>query len=203
MKAESLMKAFVPVLLGLCLAGGAAQAAAVKQRKPSGKELAALKQTFEGKELIAKKALAVSTKSLGSFFFAPVMDFTSNPPLQLHLIQDQKILATLQPTQADKSWPVLRFEGVLFKDVNEDGTEDVVTLTRYMPVSGPKANQVFTQAALYLGKGDKSFQLVTGEVHTAMNETPPPSLPEVLKRLKKLDKQKLALPARVSTAPKG
>ena len=195
------MKAFIPVLLGLCLAGGSAQAAAVKQRKPSGRELSALKETFEGKELIVKKALAVSTKSLGSFLFAPVMDFTSNPPLQLHLIQDQKILTTLQPTPADKSWPVLRFEGVLFKDVNDDGNEDVVTLTRYMPVSGPKANQVFTQGALYLGKGDKSFQLVTGEVLTAINATPPASLPEVLKRLKKLDKQKLAVPAHVSTAP--
>ncbi|WP_224362965.1 hypothetical protein [Hyalangium versicolor] len=196
------MKAFVPVLLGLCLLGGAARAASVKQRKPSSKELAALKTTFEGKELVAKKALYVSTKSLGAFLFAPVLDFTSSPPLQLHLVQDQKIFTTLPPSPADKSWPILRFEGVVFKDLNDDGYEDVVTLTRYMPVSGPKANQVFTQAALYMGRGGKSFELASSDVLSKLNDTPPPSMGEVMKRLKKVDMQKLAPPAKVSTGPK-
>ena len=29
----------------------------------------------------------------------------------------------------------------MFKDVNDDGFEDVLTLTRYMPVTGPKADR--------------------------------------------------------------
>jgi hypothetical protein len=197
------MKAFVPVLLGLCVLAGAAHAGgAVKQRKPTGKELAAVKEATSGKELIPKKTVYVASKSSGIFFFAPTMDFTARPPLQLNLVQDKKILATLTPSPGDKSWPVLRFEGALFKDVNEDGFDDLVTLTRYMPVSGPKANEVFNQAALYLGRGGKAFELVTGEVHDALNQTPPASLGEVQKRLKKLGKQKLSLPARVSTGPK-
>jgi len=196
------MRVFVPLFLGLCLLASAAQASAVKQRKPTGRELATLKESLEGKEPIAKKTLFVSMKSTGAFFFVPVMDFSARPPLQLYLVQDGKILHTLAPTPADKSWPILRFEGVLFKDVNEDGFEDVVTLTRYMPVTGPKADQVFNQAALYLGREGKSFELLTGEVLTALNETPPSSMGEVLKQLKKLDKQKLALPAQVSASPK-
>ncbi|WP_224241185.1 hypothetical protein [Hyalangium gracile] len=202
MKAQRLTKALVPMFLGLCLAGSTALAAGVKQRKPSGREMATLKELFAGKELNTKKALSVSTKSMGAFLFAPVMDFTARPPLQLHLVQDQKILLTLAPTPGDKTWPVLRFEGVLFKDLNDDGFEDVVTLTRYMPMSGPKANQVFAQGALYLGRGGKSFELLTGEVHTALNETPPSSMADLQKRLKKLDKRKLVLPAQVSTGPK-
>ena len=196
------MKAFVPVLLGLCLLAGAAQAGALKQHKPSGRELAALKETFAGKELLAKKALSVSTKNSGSFLFAPVMDYTVNPALQLHVVQDKKIVFTLPSSAADKQWPILRFEGAFFKDLNDDGYEDVVTLTRYMPVSGPKANQVFTQAAVYLGRGGHSFELLTGDVSAALNDTPPPSLAEVQKRLKKLDKRKLAIPSQVSSTAK-
>ena len=196
------MKAFVPVLLGLCLVGGVAQAGAFKQRKPSGRELAALKETFAGKELVAKKALSISTKNSGSFLFVPVMDYTANPPLQLHLVQDKKILFTFPPSAADKKWPILRFEGAFFKDLNDDGYEDAVTLTRYMPVHGPKANQVFTEAAVYLGRGGGSFELLTGEANETLNETPPPSLAEVQKRLKKLDKRKLAFPSQVSSNAK-
>lgn len=196
------MRVFVPLFLGLCLVGGTAQAGAVKQRKPKGRELALVKEALGGKEPVPKKVLFVTMKSTGSFFFVPVMDFTARPPLQLHLVQDKKILGTLAPTPADKSWPVLRFEGAVFKDVNDDGFEDVITLTRYMPVTGPKADQVFNQAALYLGREGKTFELLTGPVLDALNEKPPPSMGEVLKRLKKLDKQKLALPARVSSGPK-
>jgi hypothetical protein len=196
------MKAFVPFLLGLCLMGSAAAAGPVKQRKPKGRELSLVKEALQGKEPIAKKTLWVSMKSTGAFFFAPVMDFTTTPVLQLHLVQEGKILHTLAPTPADKSWPILRFEGAVFKDVNDDGFEDVVTLTRYMPVTGPKKDQVFNQAALYLSREGKSFELPPSAVLDALNETPPPSTGEVLKRLKQLDKQKLALPARVSTGPK-
>jgi hypothetical protein len=192
------------VLLGLCLLGSMAQAGGLKQRKPSGKELSALKETFAGKELLAKKALSVSTKNTGSFLFAPVMDYTVNPALQLHLVQaqDKKVVFTFPPSPADKKWPILRFEGVLFKDLNDDGYEDVVTLTRYMPVSGPKANQVFTQATVYLGRGINSFELLAGEVNDTLNATPPPSMGEVQKRLKKLDKRKLAFPSQVSSTAK-
>jgi hypothetical protein len=196
------MRCFVPLILGLCLLGSTAQADAVKQRKPTGRELASLQEALAGKEPIPKKALYVSMKSTGAFFFVPVMDFTARPPLQLHLVQEGKILRTLAPTPADKSWPILRFEGVLFKDVNDDGFEDVITLTRYMPVTGPKADQVFNQAAIYLGREGKNFELLTGEVPEALNATPPPSTAEVLKRLKKLDKQKLTPPAQVSSGPK-
>ncbi|MBN1206190.1 MAG: hypothetical protein JXB05_14830 [Myxococcaceae bacterium] len=196
------MKASVPFLLGMFLVAGVAQAGAVKQRKPSGRELAEVKRVLAGKQPIAKKTLYVATRSTGAFLFAPVMDFTSSPPLQLHLIQDGKILLTLSPSPADKLWPVLRFEGVTFKDVNDDGFEDVVTLTRYMPVTGPKADQVFNQAALYLGREGKSFQLVSGELHDTLNQTPPSSMGEVMKRLKQLDLQKLSAPARVSSGHK-
>ncbi|HVG63067.1 MAG TPA: hypothetical protein VNA24_31175 [Hyalangium sp.] len=189
------MKAFVPFLLGLCLLGSAAQAA-VKQRKPKGKELAQVKQALQGKAPVAKKTLHVSMKGTGAFLFAPVMDFSARPPLQLHLIQNGKILQTLAPTPGDKRWPILRFESVTFKDVNDDGYEDVVTLTRYMPVTGPQKDQAFNQAAVYLSRGGKSFELLLGEAHDTLNaEPPPPSMGEALKRLKQLDKKKLALPA--------
>lgn len=187
------MKASVPILLGLCLLGSAAQASAVKQRKPRGKELAMVKQTLPGKKPIAKKMLYVSMKSTGPFLFVPVMDFSESPPFQLHLLQDGKILQTLAPTPGDKRWPILRFEGVLFKDVNGDKLEDMVTLTRYMPVKGPQAHQAFNQAAIYLNREGKSFELQSGEVHDELNATPPRSVSELRKRLKKLDKQKLAL----------
>jgi hypothetical protein len=194
------MKAFVPFLLGLSLLGSAAQGA-VKQRKPKGKELALVKQALQGKQPIAKKTLHVSSmKGTGTFLFTPVMDFAATPPLQLHLIQNGKILHTLAPPPGDKRWPILRFEGVLFKDVNGDGFEDVVTLTRYLPVKGPQKDQAFNQAALYLSRQGKSFELLLGEVHDALNaEPPPPSLGEVQKRLKKLGTQKLALPAQSSS----
>lgn len=197
------MKAFVPFLLGLCLLGSAAQAGAVKQRKPKGKELALVKQALQGKEPMAKKTLYVSMKGTGAFFFAPVMDFSARPPLQLHLIQNGKILQTLAPAPGDQRWPILRFEGVTFKDVNEDGYEDVVTLTRYMPVTGPQKDQAFNQAALYLSREGKSFELLQGEVHSTLNaEPPPPSMSEVLKRLKSLDKARLVLPAQSSAGAK-
>lgn len=196
------MRVFVPLFFGLCLLGGSAQAGAVKQRKPTGRELASVKEALGGKEPVPKKALFVSMKSTGPLFFVPVMDFTAQPPLKLHLVQDKKVLTTLASTPADKRWPVLRFEGVLFKDVNEDGLEDVVTLTKYMPVTGPKADQVFNQAAIYLGREGKAFELLSGPAIDSLNETPPKSMPDLLKQLKKLDKQKLALPARVSSSPK-
>ncbi len=196
------MKAFVPFLLGLCLLGSVAQGA-VKQRKPKGKELALVKQALQGKEPIAKKTLHVSMKGTGAFFFTPVMDFSARPPLQLHLIQNGKILQTLEPAPGDKRWPILRFEGVTFKDVNEDGFEDVVTLTRYMPVTGPQKDQAFNQAALYLSREGKSFELLLGQVHDTLNAEPaPPSMGEALKRLKQLGKQKLVLPAQSSSSPK-
>jgi hypothetical protein len=197
------MKAFVPFLLGLCLLGGVAQAGAVKQRKPKGKEMALVKQALQGKEPVAKKTLYVSMKSTGAFFFAPVMDFSARPPLQLHLIKNGKILQTLAPTPGDKRWPILRFEGVTFKDVNEDGHEDVVTLTRYMPVTGPQKDQAFNQAAVYLSREGKSFEPLLGEVHDTLNaEPPPPSMGDALKRLKSLDKKKLVLPAQSSAGSK-
>jgi hypothetical protein len=202
MRAAGPMKASVLVLLGLCLLGGAALARPTKQRKPSGRELTQAKQALAGQELIAKKAISVALKGLGPCVFAPVMDYKSTPPLQLHLVQGGKILFTLAPTAADKAWPILRFEGAQFHDVNDDGFEDVVTLTRYMPVSGPRADQAFNQTALYLSEEGKAFTLAAKEVHDALNQEPPSSLGEVLKRLKKLDKQKLASPARVSTGPK-
>jgi hypothetical protein len=196
------MKAFVPFLLGLCLLGSAAEAGPVKQRKPKRKELALVKRALQGKQPIAKKTLHVSMKGTGTFFFAPVMDFATSPPLHLHLIQNGKILHTLAPAPGDKRWPILRFEGVLFKDVNDDGFEDVVTLTRYMPVKGPQKDQAFNQAALYLSRQGKSFELLSGEVHDAINAKPPSSLGEVQKRLRKLGKKKLALPAQGSSGAK-
>jgi hypothetical protein len=195
------MKAFVPFLLGLCLLGSAAQAA-VKQRKVKGKELALVKQALQGKEPMAKKTLFVSMKGTGAFFFAPVMDFSTRPPLQLHLIQNGKILQTLAPTPGDQRWPILRFEGVTFKDVNDDGYEDMVTLTRYMPVTGPQKDQAFNQAAIYLSREGKSFELLGDALETLNAEPPPSSMGEVLKRVKELDKKKLALPAKSSVGAK-
>lgn len=190
------MKAFVPFLLGLCVLGSAAQAGAVKQRKPKGKELALVKRALQGRAPMPKKTLYVSMKGTGAFFFAPVMDFSAMPPLQLHLIQNGRILQTLAPTPGDKRWPILRFEGVTFRDVNQDGYEDVVTLTRYMTVKGPRKDQPFNQAAVYLSREGKSFELLLGEAHDTLNAAPPPSsMGEALKRLKSLDKKKLALPA--------
>jgi hypothetical protein len=202
MRAAGPMKASVLFLLGLSLLAVPAQAGAVKQRKPSSRELAQAKQALSGQELLVKKALHVVLKELGPCLFTPAMDYSANPPLRLHLVQDGQLLLTLSPSPADKAWPVLRFEGAVFRDVNDDGFEDVVTLSRYMPVSGPRADQVFNQAALYLNQEGKTFVLASREIHDALNEEPPSSLNEVLKRLKKLDKQQLVLPAQVSTGPK-
>jgi hypothetical protein len=62
----------------------------------------------------------------------------------------------------------------MFKDVNDDGFEDVLTLTRYMPVTGPKADQVFNQAALYLSQGGKSFELAEAGETSRQAEAHPP-----------------------------
>jgi hypothetical protein len=199
------MKASVPLLLGLCLLASDAEAKAAKpakQRKPSSRELAMVKEVLAGQELIAKKTFQVALKGAGSCLFAPAMDFKVSPPLQLHLIQDGRILYTLAPSAADKAWPVLRFESVMFHDVNADGFEDVMTLTRYMPVVGPRAGQAFNQVGLYLSHEGKAFEPVAKELHDSLNEEPPASLAEVLKRLKNVDKQKLAVPVQVSATPK-
>lgn len=199
------MKAFVPVLLGLSLLGGAAQARPArpaKQRKPPAKELAKAKELLAGRELVTKKTFQVTLKGAGKCLFAPAMDYKVSPPLQLHLIQGGKLLHTLSSTQADKAWPILRFENVQFQDVNNDGFEDVLTLTRYMPVVGPRAGKAFNQAGVYLSNEGKSFELAPREVHDSLNQEPPSSLGEVVKRLKKIDRQKLTVPVQVSTTPR-
>ena len=196
------MRVFTPVLLGLCLLAGGAQAKPAKQRKPSGRDMAMVKQVLADRELIPKKTFQVSLKGAGSCLFAPALDYKSSPPLQLHLLQGGRILHTLSPTAADKAWPILRFENVLFEDVNSDGFEDVLTLTRYMPVVGERAGKAFNQVGLYLSNGGKSFEQAPKELHESLNKEPPGSLEEVLKRLKKIDKQKLAVPVQVSATPK-
>ena len=71
-----------------------------------------------------------------------------------------------------------------------------LTLTRYMPVTGPQKDQPFNQAAVYLSREGKSFELLLGEVHDTLNAEPsPPSMGEALKRLKNLDKKKFVVPA--------
>jgi hypothetical protein len=205
------MKALVPLLLGLCVLATEAQAAKAKapkaakpakQRKPSGRDLAMVKQVLAGRELVAKKTSQVTLKGAGSCVFAPALDYKVSPPLQLHLIQSGKILHTLSPTAADKAWPILRFENVVFQDVNTDGFEDVLTLTRYMPVVGPRAGKAFNQVGLYLSHEGKSFEPAAKEVHETLNNEPPASLAEVVKRLQKVDKAKLAVPVQVSATPK-
>jgi len=195
------MKAFTAVLLGLCLLAGGAQARPAKQRKPSSRDMAMVKQVLTDRELIPKKTYQVSLKGAGACLFAPAMDYKASPPLQIHLIQSGRILHTLSPTPADKAWPILRFENVLFEDVNSDGFEDVLTLTRYMPVVGERAGKAFNQVGLYLSNGGKAFEQVSKELHESLNKEPPASLKEVLKRLKKIDKQKLAVPVQVSATP--
>jgi hypothetical protein len=196
------MKAFTSVLLGLCLLAGGAHAKPAKPRKPSGRDLAMVKQVLADRELIAKKTFQVTLKGAGACLFAPAMDYKASPPLQLHLIQSGRILHTLAPTPADKAWPILRFENVMFQDVNADGFEDVLTLTRYMPVVGPKAGKAFNQVGLYLSNQGKSFEPVAKELNDSLNDDPPSSLNEVIKQLKKVDKQKLAVPVQVSATPK-
>ncbi|MDY7227959.1 hypothetical protein [Hyalangium rubrum] len=196
------MKAFVPVLLGLCLLGATAQAKPAKQRKPTSRDLAKVKELLTGRELVPKKTFQVALKGAGTCLFAPAMDYKVSPPLQLHLIQGGQIAHTLASTKADKAWPVLRFENVQFQDVNEDGFEDVLTLTRYLPVVGPRAGKAFNQAGVYLSKQGKAFELAPPEVHETLNQSPPSSLGEVVKRLKKVDRQKLAVPVQVSATPK-
>jgi hypothetical protein len=196
------MKVFTAVLLGLCLLAGGAQAKPAKQRKPSSRDMAMVKKVLADRELVAKKTFQVTLKGAGACFFAPAMDYKASPPLQLHLIQRGSILHTLAPTPADKAWPILRFENVMFEDVNSDGFEDVLTLTRYMPVVGPRAGKAFNQVGLYLSNGGKSFELVPKELHESLNQEPPASLNAVLKQLKKIDKQKLAVPAQVSATPR-
>jgi hypothetical protein len=199
------MKAFTAVLLGLFLLAGSAHAKAAKpakQRKPSGKDLAMVKQVLTGRELIAKKTFQVTLKGAGACLFAPAMDYKASPPLQLHLIQSGRIVHTLAPSAADKAWPILRFENVMFQDVNADGFEDVLTLTRYMPVVGPRAGKAFNQVGLYLSNEGKAFEPVAKDLHESLNQDPPESLKEVLKRLSKVDKQKLAVPVQVSATPK-
>lgn len=194
------MKVCVPVLLGVCLLGSAAEAG--KQRKPSARELAQVKQALPSGQPVVKKTFHVTLKGTGAFFFVPVLDFAAQPPLRVQLIQDGKVLLTLAPTEADKAWPILQFEDVQFKDVNGDGYEDVLTLARYMPGVGPRAGKPFNQAQVYLSQGGKAFEPVAKEVSTALNEPPPPKLAEVLKRLKKVGKAKLTAPAQVSAVPK-
>jgi len=196
------MKAFTAVLLGLGLLTGGAQAKPAKPRKPSSKDMAMVKQVLADRELIAKKTFQVTLKGAGACLFAPAMDYKASPPLQLYLIQSGRIIHTLTPSLADKTWPVLRFENVMFQDVNADGFEDVLTLTRYMPVVGPRAGKAFNQVGLYLSREGKAFEPVAKELHQSLNEDPPESLNEVLKRLKKVDKQKLAAPVQVSATPK-
>jgi hypothetical protein len=196
------MKAFTSVLLGLCLLAGGAHAKPAKPRKPSSRDMAMVKQVLSDRELVAKKTFQVTLKGAGPCLFAPAMDYKASPPLQLHLIQSGRIVHTLTPTPADKAWPVLRFENVMFQDVNSDGFEDVLTLTRYMPVVGPKAGKAFNQVGLYLSNAGKSFEPVAKELSDSLNEDPPASLNEVLKQLKKVDKQKLAVPVQVSATPK-
>lgn len=196
------MKAFTPVLLGLCLLAAGAQAKPAKQRKPSKRDMAMVKQVLTDRELIPKKTFQVTLKGAGACVFAPAMDYKSAPPLQLHLLQGGRILHTLAPTAADKAWPVLRFENVMFEDVNSDGFEDVLTLTRYMPVVGPRAGKAFNQVGLYLSNEGKSFEPVAKELHESLNTEPPASLKDVLKQLKKIDKQKLAVPVQISATPK-
>jgi hypothetical protein len=196
------MKASTTVLLGLCLLAAGAQAKPAKQRKPSKRDMAMVKQALPGRELMPKKTFQVTLKGAGACVFAPAMDYKASPPLQLHLLQGGRILHTLSPSPADKAWPILRFENVLFEDVNADGFEDVLTLTRYLPVVGPRAGKAFNQVGLYLSHGGKSFEPVAQELHESLNEEPPASLAEVQKRLKKVDKRKLAVPVQVSTTPK-
>lgn len=196
------MKALTAVLLGLCLLASGAQAKPAKQRKPSRKDMAMVKQVLVDRELIAKKTFQVTLKGAGACVFAPAMDYKASPPLQLHLIQSGRILHTLAPSAADKTWPVLKFENVMFQDVNADGFEDVLTLTRYMPVIGPRAGKAFNQVGLYLSNEGKSFEPAAKELHESLNGEPPASLNVVLKALKKIDKQKLAVPVQVSATPK-
>ncbi|HEX8705066.1 MAG TPA: hypothetical protein VF815_39905 [Myxococcaceae bacterium] len=196
------MRAFTAVLLGLCLLAGGADAKPAKQRKPSGRDMAMVKQVLTDRELVPKKTFQVTLKGAGACLFAPALDYKASPPLQLHLIQGGRILHTLAPTPADKAWPVLRFENVLFDDVNSDGFEDVLTLTRYMPMVGERAGKAFNQVGLYLSNGGKSFEPIPKDLHESLNQEPPASLKDVLKRLKKIDKQKLAVPVQVSATPK-
>ncbi|WP_225409148.1 hypothetical protein [Stigmatella hybrida] len=191
------MKASVPWLLGVCLLAGAAQAG--KPRKPNAREQAEVKQTLAGAgEPVLKKTVQVVLKGTGSVLFVPVLDFTAQPPLRLHLLQDGKVLHTLAASEADKAWPILQFQDVAFKDVNGDGFEDVLTLARYMPGVGPKAGKPFNQVAVYLSRGGKSFEPLANEVSSGLNQPPPAKLAEVLKRLKKISKTRLSLP---KTAP--
>ena len=196
------MKAFTSVLLGLCLLAGGAQAKPAKQRKPSGRDMAMVKQVLTDRQLFPKKTFQVTLKGAGACLFAPAMDYKASPPLQLHLLQDGRILHTLSPTAADKAWPILRFENVMFDDVNSDGFEDVLTLTRYMPVVGERAGKAFNQVGLHLSNEGKSFELAPKDVHESLNTEPPASLKDVLKQLKKFDKKKLAVPVQVSATPK-
>ncbi|MDC0712290.1 hypothetical protein POL68_27735 [Stigmatella sp. ncwal1] len=194
------MKASVPWLLGVCLLGSAAEAG--KPRKPNAREQAEVKQALSGTgEPVSKKTFQVGLKGAGSLLFVPVLDFTVQPPLRLHLVQDGKILHTLSPSAADKAWPILQFEDVSFKDVNGDGFEDILTLARYMPGVGPKAGKPFRQAAVYLSRGGKSFEPVSKDVSDALNQSPPSKLAEVLKRLKKISKARLNLPKTAPPAP--
>ncbi|EAU62338.1 hypothetical protein STIAU_1752 [Stigmatella aurantiaca DW4/3-1] len=161
-----------------------------------------MKQALAGAgEPVAKKTFQVALKGAGSLLFVPVLDFTVQPPLRLHLVQDGKILHTLSSSAADKAWPILQFEDVSFKDVNGDGFEDILTLARYMPGVGPKAGKPFHQAAVYLSRGGKSFEPVAKDVGDALNQPPPSKLPEVLKRLKKISKARLSLPKPAPPAP--
>jgi hypothetical protein len=201
------MKASVPWLLGVCLLAGAAEAG--RPRKPNAREQAEVKQTLAGAgEPVLKKTVQVGLKGAGNVLFVPVLDFTAQPPLRLHLLQDGKVLHTLAASEADKAWPILQFQDVAFKDVNGDGFEDVLTLARYMPGVGPKAGKPFNQATVYLSRGGKSFEPVAKEVSDGLNQPPPAKLAEVLKRLKKVSKTRLSLskpppaaPTQVSTSP--
>ncbi len=188
------------MLLGVLLLAGASQARPPKPRKAKARELALVKKLLPGRELATKKILHVVLKGAGACLFAPAMDYTVSPPLQLHLIQGGRILFTLSPTPADKAWPILRFEDVLFRDVNGDGYEDVLTLTRYMPVVGPRAGKAFNQTGLYLSDQGKSFELVDSKVLKAINEPAPARLSSVVKELAKMDKRKLAVPSQVSSS---
>ncbi len=148
-------------------------------------DLQNLQSAFPDQRLIANQVFRVNFQGFGSCTFVPLVKSAENrPKLSLNLAKLEQIIYTFPASDAAETWAFFELTAVAFRDVNQDGFEDVITIAQYLTGAGPTGAEPFPVATVYFNDQGKAFQL-DESLNRQLEQAHTKTIGEVLRALKR------------------
>lgn len=118
-----------------------------------------------GGRLIESQTFQLNLEPIGQVTFASYAPDTETDPngdATFSILRNGQTICTLPAVFEGNAYPGNAFyavEAVSFPDINQDGYDDIIIICQYVRGAGPEAGEVFSQARIYTGTQQGTFEL--------------------------------------------